>query len=379
MTEQNKAQTIEEQLRAEIARQQKVIQVLMDRVEDSSAADSSDFNLFQNTVMLEEQVRQRTRELEHVLRENEKITRALRESETNFHRLVEHTLVGIVVSDDTRFHYVNPKFSEITGYSEDELLSMGPVHITPKSKGEDISGIFRCSLNGNGGDIELVAQILCKGGELKHVQLAGSSPTTWHGKKVLLIAFSDISERVRAEQEINMLNQRLREQAVRDPLTGLFNRRYMEETLEGGLAHAHRYDQSVCVVMGDLDYFKQINDTYGHQAGDEVLRTFGQLIQSHARASDICCRYGGEEFLVVLFNIDEHMALKRIEGLRRSIGKQLIHVRNLELQVTASFGLAVFPKHGDDVRHLIEAADAALYQAKAAGRNRVLLADDIGG
>jgi diguanylate cyclase (GGDEF)-like protein len=233
-------------LRGEIARQRKIIKALMDRAERSTGAQGSDFNRFQATVMLEQQVAQRTAQLDAALRENEKITRAL---------------------------------------------------------------------------------------------LA--------------------------------LQEQLREQSTHDALTGLYNRRYLANALENELLSAARRGHPLSLIMGDLDHFKAINDEHGHLAGDAVLRAFGALMRRHARGSDVCCRYGGEEFLLVLPQLARDGAVERAEQLRRALATARVPFGQTQLEVTASFGVSSLGHDGGSATELIRAADRALYAAKLAGRNRV--------
>ena len=174
--------------------------------------------------------------------------------------------------------------------------------------------------------------------------------------------------------EIRELHLRLKEQAIRDPLTGLYNRRYLDETLERELSRAKREGYPVSLTMIDLDHFKHVNDTYGHKAGDEVLITLSTLLQSQAREGDIPCRYGGEEFLLVLPRMSLEVASQRAEQWREAFGNMKTRHGELEISVTMSIGLAAYPDHGATAEDLIDSADQALYQAKAAGRNRLAIA-----
>jgi diguanylate cyclase (GGDEF)-like protein/PAS domain S-box-containing protein len=170
------------------------------------------------------------------------------------------------------------------------------------------------------------------------------------------------------------LRETLRNQAIRDPLTGLFNRRYLEETMERELNRVNRMGLPLGVIMMDLDHFKQYNDAFGHSAGDELLSALGMLLKSHIRGEDIACRYGGEEFLLVLSGASISIALERAESLRLTVKE--MHKRYQGLKpTTLSLGVAVFPDHGDTGLQLIQAADAALYRAKKAGRDRVMIAE----
>ncbi|TCP11212.1 diguanylate cyclase (GGDEF)-like protein [Crenobacter luteus] len=175
-------------------------------------------------------------------------------------------------------------------------------------------------------------------------------------------------------REIHLLNEKLRERAVRDPLTGLYNRVYLEEMLPKELARARRQGEPVTVVMIDFDHFKRINDNYGHAAGDAALRALGQLLAGWVRAGDIVGRYGGEEFIVVLPGLSQEVAAVRVESWRSELAATPVALPGLDdaLSVTASFGIAAFPDHGDSGRAVIEKADIALYRAKRQGRNQVV-------
>jgi diguanylate cyclase (GGDEF)-like protein/PAS domain S-box-containing protein len=170
------------------------------------------------------------------------------------------------------------------------------------------------------------------------------------------------------------LRESLRNQAIRDPLTGLFNRRYLEETMERELNRAKRQEIPLGVIMMDLDHFKQYNDTFGHSAGDELLSALGFLLKSHIRGEDIACRYGGEEFMVILSGASISIALERAESLRQAVKEMDQRYPDLK-PTTLSLGVAVYPDHGGTGLELIQSADAALYRAKKAGRDRVMVAE----
>ena len=172
------------------------------------------------------------------------------------------------------------------------------------------------------------------------------------------------------------LRETLRNQSIRDPLTGLFNRRYMEETLEREMRRAERSQAPLGVVMLDLDHFKQFNDTYGHDAGDLVLRELGALLKTQIRGGDIACRYGGEEFTLILPETPLDTIRQRFEALRLGINQLNVRHRGQSLgTITVSAGIAMFPEHGASGEDLLRAADRALYRAKAAGRDRMVTAE----
>jgi len=168
------------------------------------------------------------------------------------------------------------------------------------------------------------------------------------------------------------LQERLRLQSIREPLTGLFNRRYLEEAMARELARCQRRGLPLSLMMLDLDHFKQFNDVHGHAGGDALLAAFGKLLQDHARTEDIACRYGGEEFTLILPEADIGVAIQRAQAIRA--GVEDLHVQHLgrELpKVTASIGVAGYPADGNTQEALLRAADEALYRAKRNGRNRV--------
>jgi diguanylate cyclase (GGDEF)-like protein len=170
------------------------------------------------------------------------------------------------------------------------------------------------------------------------------------------------------------LRESLRTQSICDPLTGLFNRRYMEESLEREFRRAKRSKGSVAIVMVDLDHFKKFNDTFGHQAGDMLLCALGELLKKNTRGQDIACRYGGEEFALVLTDTTLDGAFKRAEILRQQV--KLLSVEydgQLLGAVSVSMGVALFPDHGPTMSDVLRAADQALYAAKREGRDRVSL------
>lgn len=171
------------------------------------------------------------------------------------------------------------------------------------------------------------------------------------------------------------LRETLRNQAIRDPLTGLFNRRYMEETLDREVHRAIRRDAPLSVIMIDADHFKQFNDVFGHEAGDTILHSLGTLMQTSVRAEDIACRYGGEEFTIILPEAGVEVALERAEMLRIDARRIIAEHRGRPLgTITLSLGIAVLPDQDRTGDMLLRVADAALYRAKAEGRDRVVMA-----
>ncbi len=199
------------------------------------------------------------------------------------------------------------------------------------------------------------------------------------------IVAHDVTERKQAEndltdmneilwgkiEEVESLRAQLQEQAIRDPLTGLFNRRFFSETLEKETAQAVRDNSPLSFIILDIDYFKKINDTYGHKCGDFVLQTFAKFLSDNVRATDLLCRFGGEEFVILMPNASTEAAYERTEILRKQFEAMKIHFESQTIKSSFSAGVATFPNHAASSEAALNLADQALYQSKANGRNRV--------
>jgi len=170
------------------------------------------------------------------------------------------------------------------------------------------------------------------------------------------------------------LSDTLREQSIRDPLTPLFNRRFLEESFERELQLARHKKQSIAVLFLDLDHFKRFNDTFGHDAGGLVLQSLADLFRNFFRATDICCRYGGEEFAIILPESTSQDAAIRADALRSEVKSLRLQYKKQSLgQLTLSVGVAAFPEHGSTSEELLKIADECLYESKARGRDVVTL------
>ena len=203
--------------------------------------------------------------------------------------------------------------------------------------------------------------------------------TSIRGNKLLLTTLTLQYENQALVEKISISNSKLLDysktlyqQSTHDSLTGLFNRRYLDETLSREFQQVIREKQTLCVAMLDLDFFKSFNDTYGHAAGDEMLKFIGALMESTFRKSDICCRFGGEEFMVVMINADITFAQNRLDHFRQVVKEGKVRFQGKLLpSMTVSIGVAEAPTHGLSVEDIIHAADTALYVAKKAGRDRI--------
>ena len=298
---------------------------------------------------------------------------------------IEAAAEGVAITDPTGIiEYVNPAISRISGYAAEELVGQ---HTRIFNSGQHdqafYEDLWRTIREGRVWRGEIVNRR--KDGSLYTELMAIAPVGNEKGETMHFVAIKhDISERKRMEtdlkesntmlqhqiEEIHRLQAELREQAVRDGLTNLYNRRYLDETLERELARAKREGYPLSLVMLDVDHFKRLNDSYGHQAGDKVLRELAALLLGDVRAEDVPCRYGGEEFLVLLPRMPLEVALERAEGWRRTFESARVPFGEFQLEATLSCGLSAYPEHARTPEDLIRCCDEALYRAKQRGRNR---------
>ena len=173
------------------------------------------------------------------------------------------------------------------------------------------------------------------------------------------------------------LREALREQSIRDPLTGLYNRRYMEETLKQQMSRVTRQLHPLGIIMIDIDHFKKYNDTYGHATGDDLLRALAQILQKRIREEDIACRYGGEEFTLIMPDASLDAVQQRAEELRHAVRSLRLQGSESDETITLSVGIALYPQHGRTIENVLHAADSAMYRAKKEGRDRVMIAENV--
>ena len=297
---------------------------------------------------------------------------ALRESESRFHTLVDLLPCGALETDLTgRVIFANPVLERLYGY--EETGSVVGRFIWDFLADETKQGFLRNYLQSLVRDQPPPMPYFAKNrradGNIIDTQADWSYRRNQYGQLQGFIAVvTDITERKR-------LQAALQEQAIRDPLTGLFNRRYLDETLPRELSRCQRNGEPLVVAMLDLDHFKRFNDTYGHEAGDTVLRTIGELLGKTLRAGDLPCRYGGEELTLILHGSTLEDARLRLDELRQALRKTRMVYRGGELPaITVSIGVTAAEAAETDATTLLNRADAALYQAKAQGRDRVVAA-----
>lgn len=229
------------------------------------------------------------------------------------------------------------------------------------------------------GHAEVVRELVVptmRGERVVSILGVGNKPSDYDEKDVELVSYvADVVwalvERKKADEEIRLLQAELLEQVIRDPLTGLYNRRYLNETLGRELARAERENYPVSFVMIDIDHFKDVNDKFGHSAGDAVLQTLSTQLMSQTRFGDIVCRYGGEEFLAILLNATAEVAFEIAERWRLSFLGSTLPLDHNRAKASISCGISQFPIHGKTDKELIARADKAMYHAKATGRNHV--------
>ncbi len=301
------------------------------------------------------------------------VEEALRISEER-HRLLADNASDVIwtMNLEGHFTYISPSVEKLRGYSAAEAMqqSIGQA-LTPESAEfafNGLSALIKAVRTGQPlPDFREELEQTCKDGSTVWTEATVTAMYSATGEfKDLLGITRDITER-------RQMQEALREQAIRDPLTGLFNRGYLDETLPRELHRCQRNGEPLAVAMLDLDHFKRFNDVHGHSAGDSVLRAVGALLNRSLRGGDIICRYGGEELTVVMPGLSLTVAEARLEKLRQAVMELRIPYQDGELPaITMSIGVAVAESMETDVTALLNRADIALYQAKAQGRNCIV-------
>lgn len=306
----------------------------------------------------------------------------LRESDRKFRTIAETTPVALLITrpGDGRILYANQTAADLGGLPIGELIDSDVTRFYPDPAERQR---FLEELRTTGSVRNQIVEFVREDGTSLMTQRSATLGSL-DDQPALFVAIADLRERKRLEtdlkesnamlqaqlDEIHRLQADLREQAVRDGLTNLFNRRYLDETLERELARAKREGYPLSLVMIDIDHFKKLNDTYGHQAGDKVLRELAALLWGDVRAEDVPCRYGGEEFIVLLPRMPLDIALERAEEWRRTLQATRVPFGDFQLETTISCGVAAYPDHARTADDLLRCCDEALYDAKHGGRNR---------
>jgi diguanylate cyclase (GGDEF)-like protein/PAS domain S-box-containing protein len=304
--------------------------------------------------------------------------KSLIKSELRYRRLFEAAQDGILILDANTGAIVdvNPFLEKLLGYTEDEFISKKLWEVGA-FKDIKASKTAFLALQKNEYIRYKDLPLRAKNGQLVQVEFV--SNVYKEGRdKVIQCNIRDITERKQVQDALIKSEATLREQSVRDGLTGLFNRRYMEETLRREINRAARKNYTLGVMMLDIDYFKTINDSYGHIAGDMVLREFSKMISRNIREEDIACRYGGDEFIIVLPDTSLNVTCERAEQL-------IANTKNMQLQfeekfigeLSISIGISIFPENGISKADILRSADMALFSAKKEGRGRMVLSDHL--
>jgi diguanylate cyclase (GGDEF)-like protein/PAS domain S-box-containing protein len=283
-------------------------------------------------------------------------------SELRYRRLFETAQDGILIlnAETGAITDVNPFLIDMLGYSREEFMDR---KLWEVGAFKDIKASKDAFLKLQKNEYIRYKDLPLRSKDGRLFQVEFVSNVYWEGDdKVIQCNIRDVTERKQALDD-------MREKSVRDHLTGLFNRRYMEETLERELLRAARKQLSLGIIMLDVNDFKCFNDKHGHAAGDVILRELGSLLLGHVRGEDVACRYGGDEFILVLPGVSKEMMQDRAECLSEHARLFNIQCKGQTLDaITFSFGIAVFPADGSTSDAILSAADDALYRAK---RDRV--------
>jgi diguanylate cyclase (GGDEF)-like protein/PAS domain S-box-containing protein len=362
-------------LHAEIARLNKIIQSLMNRAERNTSIQGSDFNLFQTAITLDDQVRRRTAELEKARQETEKITRALRESENRHRLLIENSPVSIHEIDmDGRVISMNRAGLLMRGVKEEcEVQGTFYPDAAIDADRERIAELLTRALAGETSHFEFRA----KGPEEKVYKSCFVPIKNKNGIPEKLMGITeDITERKKAEEQVRQL-------AFYDTLTHLPNRRLFLDRLGQAMAAGKRNNRYGAVMFLDLDKFKSLNDTHGHDMGDLLLIEVAQRITRCLREMDTVARFGGDEFVVMLceLDVDENLSCEKAgivaEKIRVTLAEPYLLKRLkeggeeicVEHHCSSSIGVVLFKGHDARQEEILKWADSAMYQAKANGRN----------
>jgi len=300
---------------------------------------------------------------------------SLKDSELRYRRLFEAAQDGILILDAKTgaITDVNPFLIKMLGYSREEFIEKKLWEVGAFKDIKASKEAFKALQKNN---YIRYKNLPLKAISGKLIQVEFISNVYLEGKeKVIQCNIRDITKRKQAQDALIKSKARLREQSVRDHLTGLFNRRYLEETLQREILRAERKQSSIGIIMMDVDNFKQLNDTCGHASGDAILQELGSFLLSHIRGDDIASRYGGDEFVVVLPNTSLEVTQQKAELICESIHEFQFRIDGKKLEsLTISLGIAVYPENGSTGAALLKTSDDALYQAKRAGGDRIVLA-----
>ena len=283
----------------------------------------------------------------------------------------------LILDHKKRVMDANPSFKEIFDYQNTDLVGKDLAEIyaqfpvLPHARFEETGEMFDFSMEkGRKQHFKMSVYLLKRQTDGTDGYILSISDMTQ--EKEVEAKLISVNEAMKEQLEkVEMLQAQLREEAIRDHLTGLYNRRYLHEILSHALPHAERENSNVAFVLIDIDHFKKFNDQYGHDVGDEVLRFFSKSLQANTRKGDIIFRFGGEEFLLLGFDAHRDGIASRMDALRLLVEASSFIPADQSIRVTVSMGIATFPEDGKDKDTLLKVADRRLYLAKEAGRNRI--------
>ncbi len=311
------------------------------------------------------------------IRDRLKLEDALEKSKDKYKKLIENAGEGIYIRQDHQFKYANRKFKEMLGYADsEEFMNLPITTIIDESSFNICSNLYCKILNGESVKMPYETVFKKKNGDKIFVEIT-INPVEFEGKKAVQGFVRDVTDKKILEEKLKNVHQQLLEQSIKDELTNLYNYRYFRESLKNKYAESKRYNLPLSLLMLDLDDFKNINDIYGHLAGDFVLKEFAQIILKNVRSSDIPARYGGEEFAILLPNTDSSGAKEIAERLIHDINiKKFIYDISI-IKVTTSVGISTLDADtilNEDM--LIKYADEALYYVKKNGKNNLKIMNE---
>ncbi|MGC8839905.1 MAG: diguanylate cyclase [Candidatus Sumerlaeaceae bacterium] len=310
-----------------------------------------------------------------VILEHIQLFQRLAESEEQLRAVWENAAVGIRLTDSEGIVWlVNPHYCQIVGKNEEELIGKPFSIVYSERERERLMTAYRKRWEEKSFSEEMVRELELWNGQIKILMGTNRFVHTRDGM-MLLTFLNDRTREIRLQRELEKKQKELEQLATHDPLTGLKNRRLALQLLEHEIERARRYRLPICVLMIDLDHFKLVNDTYGHLAGDEVLRQFARILEKNSRAVDIVARYGGEEFVVAMPETGLEGALVFAERVRNSVEKHKFDIgQGCCVHITCSIGVTQGELELLEINTLLALADRALYRAKEEGRNRISVA-----
>jgi diguanylate cyclase (GGDEF)-like protein/PAS domain S-box-containing protein len=297
--------------------------------------------------------------------ERKRTEEELRENEEKYSTVAEKARDGIVIIQEDVYKYVNRAMTEISGYTTEELVDMNFLDIFAPEYRDLLGHRYEMRLSGEETPPVYEAKIQTKDAITRDVEVSFGI-ITYHGRPADMGFIRDITERVKAQEEIRRL-------AYHDALTGLPNRALFNEQYTLAQAHAKRHKKGLGVILLDLDHFKEVNDTLGHNVGDQLLQVAGKRLSMLVREEDVVARMGGDEFMILLQEIDDEASVTTISRKIVEVFREPFMFYGQELHITTSVGVAIYPHDGEDIVTLLKNADIAMYRAKEHGRNRYML------